>query len=82
MRIEKRFPDTGFRVDIAGVVGILEIVADKIWTAEELEAMTPAEQDAIFESSLITDPSQVPEAFLERVRRRTRQIAGTEPRTQ
>lgn len=41
--------------------------------------MTPAEQDAIFESSLITDPARVPEAFLERVRSRTRtRIADTE----
>jgi hypothetical protein len=58
-------------------------VAHKIWTAEELEAMTPAEQDAIFESSLITDPSEVPEAFLERVRQRTlNRIGDTEPRKQ
>ncbi|MGH9041795.1 MAG: hypothetical protein ACRDZ3_16375 [Acidimicrobiia bacterium] len=57
--------------------------ADKVWTAEELEAMTPAEQDALFESSLITDPAQVPEAFLERVRGRTRRrIADTETRKQ
>lgn len=70
-------------VDIPGAVGTLEVVADKIWTAEELEAMTPAEQDAIFESSLITDPSQVPEAFLERVRSRVRRrIADSEPRKQ
>lgn len=54
-------------------------MADRIWTAEELEAMTPAEQDAIFESSLITNLAQVPEAFLERVRSRVRRrIADTE----
>lgn len=45
--------------------------------------MTPAEQDAIFEPSLIADRSQLPEAFLERVRNRTRsRIADTEPRKQ
>jgi hypothetical protein len=44
-------------------------MAEKVWTAEELEAMTPAEQDAIFESSLV-DTGAVPEAFVERVRRR------------
>jgi hypothetical protein len=54
-------------------------VADKVWTAEELDAMTPAEQDAIFESSLITDLTQVPEEFLERVRSRVLgHIAETE----
>ena len=58
-------------------------MADKVWTAEELEGMTPAEQDAIFESSLITDPAQVPEGFLERVRSRTRRrIRDTETRKQ
>ena len=41
--------------------------------------MTPAEQDAIFESSLITDLTQVPEEFLERVRSRVLgHIAETE----
>lgn len=61
----------------------MNIVADKVWSAEELEAMTPAEQDALFESSLITDPAQVPEAFLERVRDRARRrIADAETRKQ
>lgn len=45
-------------------------VARKAWTAEELEAMTPAEQDAAFDASLVTDLSTVPTAFLERVRAR------------
>ena len=59
------------------------IVADKVWTAEELEAMTPAEQDALFESSLITDLTQVPEEFLERVRTRVLgHIAENESRKQ
>jgi hypothetical protein len=48
-------------------------VADKIWMAEELERMTPAEQDALFESSLVTDLSKVPQEFLERVRNRARE---------
>ena len=72
-----------FRADIKGALGTLEIVADKIWTAEELEAMTPAEQDALFESSLTTDLSNLPESFLERIRQRMRsRIGDTEPRTQ
>lgn len=45
-------------------------MSDKVWTAEELERMTPAEQDAVFESSIVTDLSRVPPEFLERVRDR------------
>lgn len=48
-------------------------MADKVWTAEELGRMTPAEQDSIFEASLIDDLTSVPPEFLERVRNRTRQ---------
>ncbi|MBI2168870.1 MAG: hypothetical protein HYU28_05130 [Actinobacteria bacterium] len=45
----------------------------KVWTVEELEQMTPQEQDAIFASSLVTDLSRVPPEFLERVRRRVQE---------
>ena len=31
-------------------------MAQKIWTAEELERMTPAEQDAIFNDSIVRKP--------------------------
>jgi len=54
-------------------------VAEKVWATEELEAMSPAEQDAIFQSSLIFDLAEAPEALLERVRNRIREhIASTE----
>jgi hypothetical protein len=54
-------------------------VAEKVWTAEELDAMTPAEQDAIFEANLVTDLSTLPDEFLEGIRARTRQrIENTE----
>lgn len=43
----------------------------KVWTGAELENMTPAEQDALFDASIATDLSQVPAEFLDRVRRRT-----------
>ncbi len=45
-------------------------MARKIWTAAELEQMTPAEQDAVFEASIVRDLAEVPEEFLERVRSR------------
>jgi len=40
----------------------------KIWTAEELEKLTPAEQQALFDQSIVRDLSEVPEEFLNRVR--------------
>jgi hypothetical protein len=45
-------------------------MAGKVWSAEELERMTPAEQDALFASSVVTDLNDVPAAFLARVRAR------------
>lgn len=45
-------------------------MAHKVWTAQELERLSPAEQDAIFESSIVTDLDQVPAEFLDRVRAR------------
>lgn len=42
----------------------------KVWTAAELEQLSPAEQDAIFEAGIVRDLSVVPPAFLARVRRR------------
>ena len=34
-------------------------MADKVWTAAELEAMSPAEQDDLFNSSVVTDLDDV-----------------------
>ena len=45
-------------------------MGQKIWTAQELEVMTPAEQDAIFEASIIRNLDDAPEEFLARVRQR------------
>ena len=42
----------------------------KVWSAKELERMTPAEQDAAFASSVVTDLDDVPAAFLAGVRAR------------
>ena len=54
----------------------LQVVSDKVWTAEELESLSPAEQDALFASSVTTDLGQVPPEFLERVRSRLRERIG------
>jgi len=45
-------------------------VAGKIWTAEELEALSLDEQDALFEASIIRDLDQAPQELVERVRAR------------
>ena len=54
-------------------------MAQKIWTAEELERMTPAAQDAIFDDSIVRNLDDVPKEFLARVRARFEaNLAGTE----
>lgn len=50
------------------------LVASKVWTAAELEQMTPAERRAIFDASIVTDLDQVPAEFLARVRARAERI--------
>jgi hypothetical protein len=63
--------------------GYNRVMAQKIWTAAELERMTPAEQDAIFDASVVRNLNDVPEEFLARVRARFEaHLAGTESPTQ
>ncbi len=50
--------------------GYNRLMAQKIWTAEELERMTPAEQDAIFDASVAESLDDVPKEFLAKVRAR------------
>jgi hypothetical protein len=53
--------------------------ADRIWTAAELEAMTPNERDATVRAGFVTDPSAVPPELLERARRKSdARIVATE----
>jgi hypothetical protein len=49
-------------------------MASKIWTAAELEQMSPTERKAIFDASIVTDLDQVPPEFLARVRTRVEKI--------
>ena len=54
----------------------------KLWTAEELEKLSAAERNEIIRAGIVTDLSQVPPAFLERVRANVRDhIAATESAT-
>jgi len=45
-------------------------MTQKVWTAEEIEKLTPAEQDDLFDRSIVTDLADVPPEFLDRVRAR------------
>ncbi len=45
-------------------------VVDRVWTAVEIAALTPAEQDALFRAGIVRDLDQVPPEFLARVRGR------------
>ncbi len=54
----------------------------RLWTAEELERLSPAERTEIIRAGMVTDLAQVPESFLERVRANVRDhIASTEATT-
>jgi hypothetical protein len=57
-------------------------VAEKVWTAEEFGKLSPAEQDAVFEESIVTDLAAVPDEFLARVRARVQQRIDTETSSQ
>jgi hypothetical protein len=53
-------------------------MAQRVWTAAELERLSPAEQDAIFAAGIVRDLADVPPEFLARVRARLEDhIAGT-----
>jgi hypothetical protein len=55
------------------------LIERRIWTAAELERMSPPEQDAIFQASLVRDLDGVPPEFLDRVRAKVnRRIADIE----
>ncbi len=45
-------------------------MTQKVWTAEEIEKLTPAEQDELFDGSVVRDLSEVPPEFLAHVRER------------
>ena len=52
-------------------------MANKIWTAAELEKMTPAERREISRAAEVTDLSMVEPEFLERARAAARRHMAT-----
>jgi hypothetical protein len=49
-------------------------MASKIITAEQLEKMTPAERQAAFDASIVTNLDDAPPELLTRTRRRVEQL--------
>ena len=49
-------------------------MAERVWTAAELESMTPAQRREIFEASIITDLDQAPEELLARTRAKVEKL--------
>ena len=57
-------------------------MADRVWTAAELEKLSPAQRQQIFDASLVLDLDDVPPEFLDRVRDRVKdRIATTDTPT-
>jgi len=53
----------------------------KIWTAAELDAMTPAERQRIFDESIVWDLEDAPAGLVDRARQKAlKRIAETEGR--
>lgn len=50
------------------VASMIVFMARRTWTAEELERLTPQEQDGVFEASIVGSLDEVPAEFLARVR--------------
>jgi hypothetical protein len=51
----------------------------KIWSAAELEQLSPSEQDTVFQESIVYDLAEVSPKFLEKIRARALEhIANTE----
>ena len=44
-----------------------------MWTAAELEKLSPAERHALFDASVVTDLDQAPQDLIERTRTRIHQ---------
>lgn len=53
--------------------------SDRIWTAAELEQLTPDERDRVIRAGFVTDPAKIPAEVVERARRKAdARIAATE----
>lgn len=52
---------------------------DRIWSAEDLLAMSPDERDRVIRAGIITDPSRIPDSVIQHARRKAdARVAATE----
>jgi len=59
--------------------GKVRVMPRKVWTAAELDEMSPAEVDALFQTSIVKNLDEVPSEFLAKIRADVEQhIAATE----
>lgn len=59
-----------------------DFLGREVVTAAEISQMAPTERRAHFESSIVTDLSQVPQAFLDRIRARLEPLVAERDREQ
>jgi len=50
------------------------VIDDKVWTAAELEQLTPDERHRVFNEGIVTDLDQLSPEFRDRVRARGRAL--------
>lgn len=56
-----------------------EMDVDRIWSAAELEVLTPDERAAVVRAGFVTNPDDIPSELIDRVRRKAdARIAATE----
>ena len=53
--------------------GRVRSVEQKVWTAAELETLSPTERRALFDASVVTDLDEAPQDLVERTRSRIQQ---------
>lgn len=60
------------------------VADDHVWTAEELERLSPQDRQRLLDERVVTDVTTLPPDFVERVRREGRKLMeqrGTTSRT-
>ncbi len=57
-------------------------MGSKVWTAAELDQMTPQERRAIFDASIVTDLDDAPPELIARTRARIERIIAESESTQ
>lgn len=51
-----------------------DVCDDRIWSAADLEKLTPAERQRLLDERVVTDLSTLPDDFVDRIRRKGRAL--------